>query len=689
MCKILRDEVIINKDPIEAHERILDLPGIAKFYKSLGSEDEEEHFERHLRKYINLYLPDCPVEVDTTNRYTITTAEACIKARKPIKRGEAIKYLTGIQVEMTEKEEKELSSRTDFSIVLSSRRKRPSLFLGPARFANHDCDSNARLNTTGPHGIHIVARKDIAVGEEITVTYGEDYFGVDNCECLCATCERLLRNGWDPLGPVLPDSSDEEDDDDEAEEEEQPAGHQQRRPLFEPRSQASSVLGKRKRGGSAKSSQADSGAGHAPLCAEDEARAGARSGSKSSRVSRPSASTSEEDECDAVLERIFKMLASIGGRRPSASQSAPPNDPVADDLTRPSEERLEREPIMTISDAFSQQPEPLTQQRDLLTPNAHSTQSKPTPVLSKEGTPDSRLRTIKKESSASSLRMVVNIEDSSIDTYDVPASPVPTDPPKRKRGRPRKYPRPEEQMPASPSSASPSPPRDSSSQSSHNSSQTSLDDFAAGNIAYSICQMLTTQDDELEMEEAEEASEAAVGRQTTRRSIRKAGNDRLVPPVESIEIAHTSSDGKEESEEKRGPPRTPGDYSLCKALLATQYHRWVECRNCDEWFVQSEAYLTRIACPRCERHSKLYGYYWPKTDKEGKFDREERVLDHRTIHRFIEPEEERNERKGRKTLADAVRERELSSRQESEETTSDGFGKRLRNSPRGRLRKTM
>ena len=36
---------------------------------------------------------------------------------------------------------------------------------------------------------------------------------------------------------------------------------------------------------------------------------------------------------------------------------------------------------------------------------------------------------------------------------------------------------------------------------------------------------------------------------------------------------------------------------------------------------------------------------WPKTDKEGKDDKEERVLDHRTVHRFIRPDEERSIRK--------------------------------------------
>ena len=186
--------------------------------------------------------------------------------------------------------------------------------------------------------------------------------------------------------------------------------------------------------------------------------------------------------------------------------------------------------------------------------------------------------------------------------------------------------------------------------------------------------------DVMDFEEVDEQAASATSRkrQPPRRSLRVGGQDVSTPPVQSIE--KEEPDETNPDEEKRGPPRVQGDYFLCHSLLATPYHRWVECRNCDEHFLQADAYLTRIACPRCERHSKLYGYYWPKTDKEGKFDKEERVLDHRTIHRFIEPGEERTERKGRKTLADVLKERELSSRLKSEE--SDGVEKRLRNSPR-------
>ncbi|KAA8563803.1 hypothetical protein EYC84_011818 [Monilinia fructicola] len=197
VTKILQNAVIVEKDPSKAEAQLLALPGLKKFQQNLKSEKEKEDFRRHLRKYINIYLPDCPFEVSSTNRYTVVTHEAAIVARREIRKGEVVKYLCGIQVVMTPEEEEHInSSRRDFSIVMSSRNKAASLFLGPARFANHDCGANARLNTTGSAGMEIIAVRDIEIGEEITVTYGDNYFGDDNCECLCKTCEDNRQNGW-------------------------------------------------------------------------------------------------------------------------------------------------------------------------------------------------------------------------------------------------------------------------------------------------------------------------------------------------------------------------------------------------------------------------------------------------------------------------------------------------------------
>ena len=120
---------------------------------------------------------------------------------------------------------------------------------------------------------------------------------------------------------------------------------------------------------------------------------------------------------------------------------------------------------------------------------------------------------------------------------------------------------------------------------------------------------------------------------TLRTTRSKSNNDyqnRIGTPVDL-----TPEDGWVENKRKRG------DYMTSSACLSAKYSKWVECQTCDLEFVQQDGYNTRKECPRCERHSKLYGFRWPKTEKEGKHDKEERILDHRTVNRFVDPEEER------------------------------------------------
>jgi len=179
VTSILQKSVIVEKDPAKAEAELLALPGLKKFVDSLKTEKEKDDFRRHLKKYVAIYLPDCPFEVASTNRYTVVTHEAAVTARRYIKKGEVVKYLCGIQVIMTEEEEEHIkSSRRDFSIVVSSRNKSASLFLGPARFANHDCGANAKLMTTGSAGMEIIAVRDIEIGDEVTVSYGT-FFNFD------------------------------------------------------------------------------------------------------------------------------------------------------------------------------------------------------------------------------------------------------------------------------------------------------------------------------------------------------------------------------------------------------------------------------------------------------------------------------------------------------------------------------
>ena len=102
---ILQKRVIVEKDAAKGEAEILELPALKKFSQNLKTDKEKEDFRRHLRKYVNIYLPDCPFEVSSTNRYTIDTHEAAVTARTFIKKGDVVKYLCGIQVIMTEEEE--------------------------------------------------------------------------------------------------------------------------------------------------------------------------------------------------------------------------------------------------------------------------------------------------------------------------------------------------------------------------------------------------------------------------------------------------------------------------------------------------------------------------------------------------------------------------------------------------------
>lgn len=774
VCKILQHLVIINKDASTAQEKLLQLPGLANYHKNLRTEDEKEHFVRHLRKYVNMYLPDCPFEVVTTNRYTIETAEAAVTARKRIRKGETIKYLNGIQVQISEKEEKELSNRTDFSIVVSSRKKRPSLFLGPARFANHDCDSNARLDTSGAHGIHIIAKRDIGLGEEVTVNYGEDYFGIDNRECLCKTCEKQLRNGWDPRGPIIHQDSD--DDDSSPGEESRPStppapvgerpGKRKREGQEEDTVQAQGAVPLKRGPGRprkyARKEEApaagvsvqpeirrlvdnkhEPGDGNGRLTPskslDDHTKAAALSKSQLATTTQPAPSPrlaypqtteerteerTEEQKRDPILDKVLRLLGSVADRADRRWRTADPaNFGAPQALMQPSPAPSSNDVEMVDADPFNQDQEgehmrngrfAVRGQRGRFSKHSggdeaqsrrNSLEAVSVKQESEADTP-TKLPSIKKMRSYSSLRNVLNADDTNVDPYSIPSSPAPTE--GRRRGRPKKHARPEDSTDdSSPSSQG----ADSSSAASQASSSTSIETFGAtrGNVTHQVCDMFVVDDvddkqttltphlhvtkaptstrhtrssirqKQLEDEKHLSAKQAEREKQPRRKSPRSGPIEPSTEPVRSIEKVEDDDEDVE-----RGPPRTPGDYHLCESLLSTTYHRWVECRNCDEFFVQPEAFQTRIACPRCERHSKLYGYYWPKTDKEGKHDKEERILDHRQIHRFIDPEEERYERKGRKALFDVLREKEVSEQQESESPDRlEGSGRRFRmTSPR-------
>ncbi|KAI8603617.1 hypothetical protein EDD21DRAFT_302010 [Dissophora ornata] len=150
---------------------------------------------RHARRYLNIYLPTAGFEISQTDRYSAVTnkSEACVIANRPFEVGLELRYCAGTIANLNEQEEKDLENRTsDFSVIKTSRRG-TCLFLGPARFVNHDCEPNCSFMSAGANVIYFKVLKSINVNDEITTHYGDNYFGVNNQECLCATCERCVK----------------------------------------------------------------------------------------------------------------------------------------------------------------------------------------------------------------------------------------------------------------------------------------------------------------------------------------------------------------------------------------------------------------------------------------------------------------------------------------------------------------
>jgi histone-lysine N-methyltransferase SUV420H len=170
--------------------QLIDIPSLQEFYKSLKPK-KAEHFRQHLRMYVDIYMPDCPFEVLSTNRYDKNLYEATVAARRFIRKGEVIKYLCSTRVHLISEQEKDKLG-DHFSTVVQTRNKAISVFFGPARFANHDCTANTELIANSRT---VIASRDILIGKEITLLYGDDYFDNGNYNCLCRTCEDVQQNG--------------------------------------------------------------------------------------------------------------------------------------------------------------------------------------------------------------------------------------------------------------------------------------------------------------------------------------------------------------------------------------------------------------------------------------------------------------------------------------------------------------
>lgn len=195
--------------------------------------------DSHVRLYLNLFLDDCGIRFAETDRYAdrgtshtifpssssppdetdtpvrrglsvdpnppATRVHLAVFATRPFKSGETLTGCQGSFAHLTEDENEALhlasSSSTDgagavadFSHLMTTEGGH-RVFCGPARFVNHDCRNNVELVRDGL-SIRFKAIRPIAEGEEVVTSYGRDYFGEGNRECLCGTCEREGKGAY-------------------------------------------------------------------------------------------------------------------------------------------------------------------------------------------------------------------------------------------------------------------------------------------------------------------------------------------------------------------------------------------------------------------------------------------------------------------------------------------------------------
>ena len=121
----------------------------------------------------------------------------------------------------------DITPEREFSILSKSEiSKNCRIMLGPVSFVNHSCRPNCRYFVGGETKNKLVVRLEsiekIAVGKELTVHYGDDYF--EESACHCEFCKRdsvvslplaLEPDRLDLMAPTIEEEEKEEEEEEE------------------------------------------------------------------------------------------------------------------------------------------------------------------------------------------------------------------------------------------------------------------------------------------------------------------------------------------------------------------------------------------------------------------------------------------------------------------------------------------
>ena len=194
--KKILDGLKSSRDFDDAVLQLLNLPWTKVVTRNMGGQ-EKNILKTHLVRYLEGFQTEnAEFKIEKTNRYAMEGFQgAKIVAGKEVKKGAKISSLRGATAPISPEQEKALGDRgVDTSCVMWSNVSKSQLIIsGPTCFINHDHDPNGKFVILSKGEICFEATRRIKEGEEMTIDYGPCYFGRDNKNCQCLTCEKQKK----------------------------------------------------------------------------------------------------------------------------------------------------------------------------------------------------------------------------------------------------------------------------------------------------------------------------------------------------------------------------------------------------------------------------------------------------------------------------------------------------------------